>query len=124
MKTVRPKIKTRYVRFRADPAEEQRWREFAKSKDTNFSEWIRNLADNAVATNDNSRELVIALKNLELNFARGIGNNLNQIVRHMNIENEFKQQEFADCVYSLKEMLELLRETLRTVRPVKSKAGL
>ena len=117
MGNVRPKLKTRYIRFRADPREEQRWREFAQSKNLNFSEWIRNLADNAVATNDDARQLVSELTKIRTDLARGIGNNLNQIAHTYNASGLTNPEHLDSALADVALARVRIEKALRTVRP-------
>lgn len=122
MRTVRPKIKTRYIRFRAGPDEESRWREFAKSQGQNFSEWVRNLADNAVATNDNSRELVAELTKLRTELARGVGNNLNQLAHVYNANGSANSEQLDSALADVALARVQIERALREVRPPRPKA--
>lgn len=118
----RQKIRTRFVRFRADPEQESRWRAAAATHGLTFSEWVRGLADNATATGSDGRELAAALAAIRLDLARGAGNNLNQLAHVANTAGTISADALAEASAEITGIRRRVETALRAVRPPRPRA--
>ena len=113
----RPKLKTRFIRFRASPEQEARWQLASSRSGRSFSDFARDLLDNASATGTDGRELATALFALRADLASHIGNNLNQIARHANTTGTVSVDALAGAMSDLAVMRGAIDNAILAVRP-------
>ena len=111
------------ARIRASTHEIERWTAAAEQAGhPTLSSWMRDLADQAAATGSNGREVAGILVSLRSDLARGVGNNINQLAKHVNeghgLDGDRLEQAALDVHYATL----AIGRALRTIKPPKARA--